>query len=370
MSQSGGTGGVFLGGDGHAAFTLPDNVKGGLGSPIQAGFGVTGWGGSGQSAADVPTNATNVVPVNPGVGVVGVGGQEPQTGTVPSDTANPGSGVVGMATSAFIGLSPFNIWTQNGVVGIGPTGVYGFSETGLGVLGASLSKGGAAGVAGVGADGGIGVTGFVPVSSTKADAQTVAIFGWVGGTPKQSGKGPYAGWFQGPVVVDGDFTVMAPGTKSIAVPFSDGSHRRLYCMESPECWFEDFGEAKLVKGKAQIKLPRDFAAVINVDSYHVFLTPYGASNGLYVSKRTRQGFVVEEQGHGKSSLSFSFRIVGKAKDVKAGRFAKVKVSKAPQPKPKTGPKPPKLPVLKDPKVKVKLPTKPSIGRPPAGCAVG
>jgi hypothetical protein len=141
-------------------------------------------------------------------------------------------------------------------------------------------------------------------------------------------------------------------------------------MESPECWFEDFGEAKLVKGKAQIKLPRDFAAVINVDSYHVFLTPYGASNGLYVSKRTRQGFVVEEQGHGKSSLSFSFRIVGKAKDVKAGRFAKVKVSKAPQPKPKTGPKPPKLPVLKDPKVKVKLPTKPSIGRPPAGCAVG
>ena len=85
------------------------------------------------------------------------------------------------------------------------------------------------------------------------------------------------------------------GSKSAAVPFADGSHRRLYCMESPECWFEDFGEAKLVKGKAQIKLPRDFAAVINVNSYHVFLTPYGPSNGLYVSKRTRQGFVVESK---------------------------------------------------------------------------
>jgi hypothetical protein len=118
-------------------------------------------------------------------------------------------------------------------------------------------------------------------------------------------------------------------------------------MESPECWFEDFGEANLVKGKAQIKLPRDFAAVIQPDSYHVFLTPYGHSNGLCVSKRTRQGFVVEEQGGGKSSLSFAFRIVGKRKGLKAERFAKVAMHKAP--------KPPKLPARV--KVKEKVPIK-------------
>jgi hypothetical protein len=158
-------------------------------------------------------------------------------------------------------------------------------------------------------------------------------------------------------------SIVVGGTKSVAVPFANGSQRLLYCMESPECWFEDFGEAKLVKGKAQIKLPRDFAAAIKVDSYHVFLTPYGPSNGLYVSKRTRQGFVVEEQGRGKSSLSFSFRIVGKRKDLKAERFAKVIVPKS------GGRKPPKLPVLpnlKESKFQVQLPTKPSIGQPPPG----
>ena len=144
----------------------------------------------------------------------------------------------------------------------------------------------------------------------------------------------------GEAFVNGNLLVL--GSKSAAVPFADGSHRRLYCMESPECWFEDFGEAKLVKGKAQIKLPRDFAGAIQPDSYHVFLTPYGHSNGLCVSKRTRQGFVVEEQGGGKSSLSFAFRIVGKRKGLKAERFAKVAMPKAP-----------------------KVPIQPSIGQPPS-----
>jgi hypothetical protein len=137
------------------------------------------------------------------------------------------------------------------------------------------------------------------------------------------------------------------GNKNVAAPFPDGSLRKLYCVESPECWFEDFGEAKLVKGKAQVKVPRDFAAVIKTDSYHVFLSPYGRSNGLYVSKRNRQGFTVEEQGNGKSNLKFSFRIVGKRKGVKAERFAKVTVVK-----------PPKLP--SDRKKKEQPPRKPAI----------
>ena len=71
--------------------------------------------------------------------------------------------------------------------------------------------------------------------------------------------------------------------------------------------------------------------------------------------------MVEEQGHGKSSLSFAFRIVGKRKDIKGERFAKVTVSKGRKP-----PKLPALPNLKESKFKVELPTKPSIGRPPSG----
>ena len=47
-------------------------------------------------------------------------------------------------------------------------------------------------------------------------------------------------------LVHGNQTVL--GLKSAAVPFPDGTWRRLYCMESPENWFEDFGTAQLVKG--------------------------------------------------------------------------------------------------------------------------
>jgi hypothetical protein len=200
----------------------------------------------------------------------------------------------------------------------------------------------------------------------SVDLTAIAVHGQVNGDVNDLA---WAGRFDGPVfingqmltqggvLVGGDFTVM--GTKSVAVPFADGSHRRLYCMESPEYWFEDFGEAKLVKGKAQIKLPRDFASAIKADSYHVFVTPYGDSNGLYVSKRTRQGFVVEEQSRGKSNLLFSFRIVGKRKDVKAERFAKVSVPKIPKP-----PKLPEIPKLSDGKPK-QFPKKPTVRRPPS-----
>ena len=52
------------------------------------------------------------------------------------------------------------------------------------------------------------------------------------------------------------------GTKSAAVPFPDGTQRALYCMESPELWFEDFGTAKLKAGRTVIKLDADFAKVI------------------------------------------------------------------------------------------------------------
>src|SRR5215207_3856366 len=69
--------------------------------------------------------------------------------------------------------------------------------------------------------------------------------------------GAYAGAFYGPLVVSGNFTVVG-GAKSAAVPHPDGSHRRLYCVESPESWFEDFGSAKLICGEAVVALDRDF----------------------------------------------------------------------------------------------------------------
>ena len=63
-------------------------------------------------------------------------------------------------------------------------------------------------------------------------------------------------------------------------------------MEAPESWAEDFGEASLVGGKAEVKIDPDFAAVIHTDEYHVFLTPYGSTSGLRVTARQADRFTV------------------------------------------------------------------------------
>ncbi|PYQ01469.1 MAG: hypothetical protein DMF83_25545 [Acidobacteria bacterium] len=78
-----------------------------------------------------------------------------------------------------------------------------------------------------------------------------------------------AGYFEGKVIVLGDFTV-AKGAKSAAVPHPDGSYRRLYSLESPESFFEDFGRARLARGKAYVELDRDFAALVRRTDYYVF----------------------------------------------------------------------------------------------------
>ena len=74
------------------------------------------------------------------------------------------------------------------------------------------------------------------------------------------------------MLVNGNFTAIG-GSKSAAVPHPDGSHRRLYCVESPESWFEDFGSDQLVNGRARVRLDPDFNALVHGDNYQVFAFP-------------------------------------------------------------------------------------------------
>jgi hypothetical protein len=95
-------------------------------------------------------------------------------------------------------------------------------------------------------------------------------------------------------------------------------------MESPELWFEDFGTAKLKRGRALVDLDADFGKVVKRGDYRVFLTPEGDCHGLYVRRKTAAGFEVRELMGGESSTTFSYRIVGRRKDVRAQRrFAKI-----------------------------------------------
>src|SRR5215203_3553591 len=131
----------------------------------------------------------------------------------------------------------------------------------------------------------------------------------------------FAGLFNGNVAVSGTLTATV---KNGMVAFPDGTQRVLHCMESPEHWFEDFGAAKLKNGRATVKLDTDFAKTIKPGGYHVFVTPEGDCRGLYVHGKTAASFEIRELGDGKSSVVFSYRIVGKRRDItRHRRFEKI-----------------------------------------------
>ena len=256
-------------------------------------------------------------------------------------------------------------WSTNAtaVAGTAPqgNGVEGASHTGRGVSGTSDLN---AGVEGLSA-GDIGVRGFsglpgppVPNPVTIAGVwgtsneqhgvigtsnARVGVFGYstngAGIVGITSNPASLAGAFFGNVGVNGNLQVS--GLKAAVVPFPDGSQRALYCMESPEVLFEDFGSAKLARGRAVVKLDANFAKVIKRGDYRVFVTPEGNCHGLYVRRKSANNFEVRELMGGKSSIAFSYRIVGRRKDIKQPRrFAKIDMPLPPPPRPPRAPRKP------------------------------
>jgi hypothetical protein len=263
-----------------------------------------------------------------GVGVFGEGGK----GVF--GYSSEGVGVYGLAGPGFDnnGVEGHGSGTAAGVAGFGdgapnsaPSGAVGvFGQAGAGNSNGveGHGSGTSAGVAGFGVpDRGIGIQG----EGLYGIQATGSLIGVYASSPGSTFLGGIAGYFDGAVFVHGVLAVSGP--KAAAVPHQDGSHRLLYSIESPESWFEDFGESRLVGGKARVKLEPGFASVVKANSFHVFLTSYGDSNGLYVSQRNKQGFEVREQGNGESNVRFSYRIVAKRKDIKGERLAKISLPK-------------------------------------------
>ena len=252
-------------------------------------------------ASAVIGNSTSTV-------LAAVAGGGPKVGVFGNATGSSGSGVEGQ--------SPYN-----GVLGEAS----GASNT-------STLFGGAPGV--WGDTGGASESGFVGVVGTADDNSAGNFFNnspqatlFVGNNSTANStdlvlvaKGDNTGGF---CTIDVSGNLTCNGSVKGSVKVDNGSRNvALYAMQSPENWFEDAGSGQLSNGSARIELDSIFAQTVNAGvEYHVFLTPKGDSEGLYVSKETPQGFEVHEQRGGHSNIAFDYRIMAKRMGYEKVRLA-------------------------------------------------
>jgi len=288
-----------------------------------ASFGVYG-----ESAADVGRGVYGIVTATDGFGY-GVFGENPSP---------YGTGVHGCATSAQGHTR--GVWgrTQStdgyGVYGDATCG----SGTTYGVYGTSVSSAGR----GVYGHGAVGVAGHSDHTSGTAvygyaESSEGTTYGVFARSSSTSGLGVY-GWASGTVGVTfgvygvawstsgygvycaGNF--VASGTKSCVVKTSKGP-TLMYCQESPESWFEDFGEGQLASGKAHIELDPVFLETATVDEanpMHVFVQLHDPDCEGVAVQRGETGFDVLELKGGTSGASFSYRVVAKRKGFETKRL--------------------------------------------------
>lgn len=99
-------------------------------------------------------------------------------------------------------------------------------------------------------------------------------------------------------------------------------HQRRFGLPGSQNWFEDFGSGHLANGVAAVALELTFAQTVDTESdYHVFLTPEGDCQGLYISHKTAAGFEVHELGGGNSGVAFAYRIVALRRGYASVRLA-------------------------------------------------
>jgi hypothetical protein len=331
QSASPGTGAGVIGtsvdGDGvrgisesHFGVSGGSSTEAGVRGTSKSGVGVRGMSESSAGVLGQGQPGVQGHGVRGGSGVVGVAGSKKGTGV--EGQADGGTGVSGTVTTgtAVFGQAPQGIalWgqsaTKQGVLGQSQlsTGVEGTSISGIGVRAETDSNFALY----ASAPNGMGVNGEGVYGVRGASPSFIGVFG----------KCPngYAGYFEGNVLIVGDLTKTGVGS-SVAVRFPDRSYRQLHSIECPESWFEDFGEGRLVKGKAEVKIDTDFAKTVDLKKrYYVFVTPHSTKiSGLAVVARLPGRFRVEHADGGNGT--FSYRIIAKRADVNVPRLKRMKL---------------------------------------------
>jgi hypothetical protein len=277
-------------------------VYGGTHSQAAGAAGVWGCVSTAPSSADGVLGTTN----GSGAGVKG------------TNYSSNGYGVYGQNTSTYGGIGVYGTTDSNagyGVKGSAPGGA-------SGVFGTCSGYGN--GVYGYNSANGPGIRGF-SIASNGVWGETSSnnsIDAGVYGKANNAGYGVYS---QGHFGCSGDSYISGnlylSGSKSAVVATSQGN-KKLYSQESPEVWFEDFGEGELEGGMASIDLDPLFLETVTIDEHNplkVFIQLNDDCNGVYVQRRAT-GFEVKELKGGTSRAQFTYRVVAKRKGFETARL--------------------------------------------------
>jgi len=284
----------------------------GLWGDSSSGFGV--FGSSDTSIGILGASVSSIGIVGESQSADGIDG-ESDSGTGVVGGTNNGTGIFGFSTTTGIGM--------NGVFVLQSSTGSGF--TGMGEWGDSGVSGGF-GVVGTTDDGNslFGVNNTVNHETLYAENDS----GFNGGTPLAARfAGPGAStycYIPRDTADNGTGDLICTGTKSAAVPVEGNRMVRLYAVEAADNWFEDAGSGQLANGSATIALDQVFAQTVNggVD-YHVFITPNGECEGLYVIHKNAQGFEVHELHGGHANIAFDYRIMARRKGFERVRMQDV-----------------------------------------------
>lgn len=134
------------------------------------------------------------------------------------------------------------------------------------------------------------------------------------------------------------YKIIGSGTVSTIVKDLNGNKVVMHCPETPEYYFMDYGEGKLVDGRCHIDIDPILARNVVINEKHplrVFVQLEGDCNGVFITNKTASGFDVVELNNGTSNVSFQWNIVCNVadEDYGNGRISKnadLRFEKAPE----------------------------------------
>jgi hypothetical protein len=285
-------------------------IAGGKGL-IAACDNATGTGVQGQSLG---INGTGVfgscgaaAGANSGVGVYGqtTQGGGPAAGVYGLNNHINGSAIIAINSAAANTGSGEGLYAQTSQSGAGGISGNNTHTNGTGILGAG--NGAVAGYLVAGSGGAFtGVATGVLAKNTSLGVSQ-AIYTDNGGTICR------VNYWSGAT----QYKILGTGTVSTVVKNTAGQTVAMHCPETPEIYFQDYGEGTLVNGKAHIEIDPTFARNIAVDKDHplrVFVQLKGDCKGVYTTNETQNGFDVIELQGGTSNTSFHWTIVANRAD--------------------------------------------------------